>query len=108
MSSDQFDFAKVEFTADASGDYPFWYVSTPPINDGGVVIQQMIAPFPSEREAIAAQLLLREAYPNNTCYLGAGTYNGSTLTAERLQRAARKARADLAGLLAGIETRGRP
>ncbi|WP_296271752.1 hypothetical protein [Pseudomonas sp. UBA6323] len=108
MTADHFDFAEVKFTPDASGDYPFWYVSTPPINDGGVVIQQMIAPFPSEREAAVAQLLLREAYPNNTCYLGGGTYNGAEVTVDRLEQAARKARGDLAGLLAGIDTRGRP
>ncbi|CDF86358.1 conserved phage protein [Pseudomonas knackmussii B13] len=83
----------------------FWFISTPAVQVNGLAVAQMVAPFPTEAEAQRGASLLNERYPGNNCWVGRGEYEPRYATTDRLMRGAQRARADLAGLLAGIERR---
>lgn len=83
----------------------FWFISTPAVQINGLAVAQMVAPFPSEDEALRGASLLNERYPGNSCWVGRGEYEPTYATPKRLKRGAQLARADLAGLLAGLEKR---
>lgn len=83
----------------------FWFISTPAVQVNGMAVAQMVAPFPTEAEAQRGADLLNERYPGNRCWVGHGEYEPDYATPDRLKHGAQIARADLVGLLAGIERR---
>lgn len=83
----------------------FWFISTPAVQKGGIAIAQMVAPFSTEEEAQRGADLLNDRYPGNRCWVGRGEYAPEYATPDRLDHDAKRARADLAGLLSGITGR---
>ena len=94
------------FQRASSGDgILFWFISTPAIPTGGIAIAQMVAPFSTEEEAQRGADLLNDRFPGNRCWVGRGEYAPEYATPDRLDHDAKRARADLAGLLSGITGR---
>ncbi|HBO5327361.1 TPA: hypothetical protein ACU9ZY_005457 [Pseudomonas aeruginosa] len=94
------------FQRASSGDgILFWFISTPAVQKGGIAIAQMVAPFSTEEEAQRGADLLNDRYPGNRCWVGRGEYAPEYATPDRLDHEAKRARADLAGLLSGITGR---
>ncbi|HEK0815971.1 TPA: hypothetical protein SMW48_000158 [Pseudomonas aeruginosa] len=58
-----------------------------------------------ERVVRAGADLLNDRYPGNRCWVGRGEYAPEYATPDRLDHDAKRARADLAGLLSGITGR---